>query len=228
MGALKDFLDAFGDTIKNNPIKITLLLLGLIFVGLVIYWIADNWQAIKAFGPNVVLGAEITFWGVVAAALTGLTILAISFGVKQWKAQTARTAKARADAISDADKARASAMEAANAIEDPVQRQAAIDAANAAYGEAVATANGTKAAADASATTAIKGTMENITKATNAQPGTPDATLNIQVNGDTTVQIDQSQLTDEQSLSEQLNSQDITGSSTGDAPPTESGGEDIL
>jgi pyruvate/2-oxoglutarate dehydrogenase complex dihydrolipoamide acyltransferase (E2) component len=101
------FMEAFGTGIENHPIKITLLLLGLIVVGIVIYWVADNWQDIKDLGPIFTLGAKLTLFAVIAAALLGITVLAIGIVYKIYKFARGKneTDKEEADKKADADKA---------------------------------------------------------------------------------------------------------------------------
>jgi hypothetical protein len=216
----KKFMEALGGGIEGHPIKITVLLLGLIVVGIVIYWVATNWQAIKALGANVVAGATIVLWGAVASALTGLAILAISFGYKKWKAANEANKKAADDATKEAADTRNSEIEAANKITDPTAKQAAIDAANSKYADAVKQVNTTKDAADATNTTVTKGLMDSITTAVTASPGTPDAKLNVEANGEVVSG-------DAKTVTDQTQNQDITASSTGDNPLTAEGDPDI-
>lgn len=145
----KKFMEAFGTGIENHPIKITLLLLGLIVVGIVIYWVADNWQDIKDLGPIFTLGAKLTLFAVIAAALLGITVLAIGIVYKIYKFARGKNEsdKEEADKKADADKAavdnnpnstdadKAAAAEAAE--ETKANNQKTFDDANNALADAI-------------------------------------------------------------------------------------------
>jgi len=101
----KDFMEAFGSGIENHPIKITVLLLGLIVVGIVIYWVVDNWPLIKSLGLGAVLAAGIGFIGYIIAGIVGVALPALLAGVKALKASREKIAEDKATKEAEVDDA---------------------------------------------------------------------------------------------------------------------------
>lgn len=218
---LASIVDSFGGAILHNPIKITLLLLGLILVGLIIYWLADNWDAVKALGPIFTLGAKVTLLAVICAALLGITVttLGIVYKVWKWSRGKAADAKAAADKKAEADKA-AVDNDPSSTVEEKAAAAEAETSAKAANADVEATTN---AAIDAN----VKSLTQNVDAATQNVAGGGNSNTVVPVAGpDGVGEIDVSEAVDgneaafDASLARAV---DATGGVTGSSEPVEGG-----